>query len=1238
MALVQRSNGITIDLPAGLELSEPAPTVPRRRGPAPAAPARLIDINSALASSNFSVLDQFTVERGPARPGRRAAPAGASASVSIELPPDEAAVVLVEEDGVFAWRFANAAAPTGRRRRGTPTGAVWQFDIDLGETAPAAPGRRGLPIIGKAIERATATVLRFVLPTVIDHVVDHLERDRHEGLVAIQSADPQAWSGAPVAPGGTGRTRVLLFIHGTFSSTRGGFGALGATPWGQALLNTVLGQYDMVIGYDHKTLSLDPRQNAEGLLAELQALWPAGDVDIDVVCHSRGGLVYRSLVETLLPVTPWPAAFGKVVFVAAANSGTELANSANWARLADLYTNLAAMSARGLAIIVPGAGAAGLVLAELLDGVGTLVKTIVSSALNDGDIPGLAAMQPTGKFITSINAAGPGPTPGTSSYFAVLSNFEPDLRSPDTEIPERLIALLKDGLIDQLLGADNDMVVDLASMTRIDPGAGDYFDERFDFGTNGAVHHTNYFHQPQTSRAISEWLGLDGAASRGRRRRSAGRITAPQPVEVSDDFVIIEADRPLDDLLLDILNQGRSEFIVIDRYSDVKYAFRRHEFAELVARAEQRGMFGAPIGDAFELHEGDRSELRRDNTVVATAGGATPAARRTIILDGDRPVGVRPLAGEALTAEQLAQTAAPIGRPREAAAAEPDFSEVPAEAVRPVARNGHSRAGPPRPSRPRRPTRGGGRIEPEPAAAEPEPPPGEAVSVNVGAWTDAELELAQPATLTVNLSREAIELPAGAAAGMAGIAAADPARPLLVMCIGRKNLKVTGKSTQSVPVPAEGETAELFFGIEGTTLGDAQVDVIVRQTESPLAKITLKPQVVRTVTSGARAEAAAVASAGPAGPPRHQLYISEIQDGNATRYHFHLELLRPGEPPEPVEADSNPLRGEKASYVSSLYKRIEDMWGDSRDKIDEFARKIRAEGGALWDELIPEPIQRHLWANREAIGFIQVYSDEPFIPWELIHMKEPGKRTLPAESWFLAELGVVRWILSDDSSVCTRAPGKLRVRPGKVSAIVPDYPAASGWQLQSTQADLNSLEAIFGAVGRVPSTFNGVVAALTAADFDLLHYAGHGVGDSSDIGDESLVLSVMRNGPRWEPDSTLGPLDVLSNASLSETPCAEFRPIVVLNCCETGRSGYTLTSVGGFAGAFLKAGAGVIVSPLWSVDDVAAGKFTQAFYASLRRGDTLAAAARAARVAIRDEGDQTWLAYTIYGEPTATLV
>jgi hypothetical protein len=52
---------------------------------------------------------------------------------------------------------------------------------------------------------------------------------------------------------------------------------------------------------------------------------------------------------------------------------------------------------------------------------------------------------------------------------------------------------------------------------------------------------------------------------------------------------------------------------------------------------------------------------------------------------------------------------------------------------------------------------------------------------------------------------------------------------------------------------------------------------------------------------------------------------------------------------------------------------------------------------------------------------------------------------------------------------------------------------------------------------------------------------------------------------------------------------------------------------------------------------VAAAEFSRAFYGALKSGATLAEAARTARAAIKSSGDQTWLAYTVYGEPTARL-
>ncbi len=1248
MPQVDRLNGILVDIPDGVDvadvLAEPRRRRSSRRGGLPGVDA-LPDIDSALAGAEFTVLDTFALVTAPGPTGRRRrGPAAAGqGSIAVDLPTEDSAVVLVEEDGYFTWHLPSGEEAIGARRRrgGAPTDAVkrLRFDLDLGTTA--SPGRRrGIPILGGVIGKATARVLRFVLPPVIGSVIQHMERNRHTGLVAMDALAPSSWISAPqppsIPPGR--RSSALLFLHGTFSSTRGGFGALGATPWGQELLSKARERYDTVLGYDHKTLSVDPRQNAAALLAELRRTWPEGNVDFDVICHSRGGLVYRSLVEGVLPADPWPGTFGRAIFVAAANSGTELANAENWDRLADLYTNLAAMAARGLAIIVPGAQAAALVLAELLDGVGTLVKTIVARSLVSADIPGLAAMQPNGPFIQALNANTPGgPVADTSNYYAVTSNFSADLRAPDKEIGEKLLTLLKDGLVDQLMQADNDMVVDLLSMTKIDPGAGDFFDERLDFGENGAVYHTNYFHQPETGRAIGQWLGFNAEARAGPRRRGTRRPAPTMPIAATPDFMVLNVGQPFDNQLIDELNARPAAYIVIDRYPDVRYAFRRDELRVAFDAAAERRMAGAPLEIALDLNEGDRSTLTRDGQVIAQARtGGPPTTGRTVVLVGVTPVGIIPSPKDAMTAEQLAELAAgtPFRRPEPIlhAGPPPSGEDPPGLGMANGEGAGHGAAAPRR-----RRTRGGTRAE---TGAEPASPQATSVALNAGAWTDAQLEIEQAATLTVSLSRGEVEVPGNTASGRARIAAADPNQPLIVMVFGRRNVRVTGKSTQKTPIPAaESDPTELYFDIVGTDLGAAQLDVIIRQAEAPLAKITLMPEVVQLVAGGRRAEGTAtVTTTAEPGPARHQLYISEEQHGAETRYRFHLELLRPGEPPQPVVAESEPISGNKEDYVRDLYKRIEDMWGDTRDQIDQFTDQMRAEGGTLWDDLIPRDIQDQLWANRNEIGFIQVYSDEPFIPWELVHMKEPGRRTLPRESWFLAELGLVRWMMPADGGLgCNRAPRSLRVRPGKVCALVPDYPQQSGWNLESSPAELATLESNFGSVQRVPATYSAVKDLLAAGDFDIFHYAGHGIGDSTRIGDEALVLGVSRDGATWLPETSFRAADVANHAALAPTPCAEHRPIVMLNCCETGRTGYTLTSVGGLASAFLGAGAGVVISPLWSVDDVAAAGFSKAFYESLKSGATLAEAARTARAAIKDAGDQTWLAYTVYGEPTSRL-
>jgi CHAT domain-containing protein len=70
---------------------------------------------------------------------------------------------------------------------------------------------------------------------------------------------------------------------------------------------------------------------------------------------------------------------------------------------------------------------------------------------------------------------------------------------------------------------------------------------------------------------------------------------------------------------------------------------------------------------------------------------------------------------------------------------------------------------------------------------------------------------------------------------------------------------------------------------------------------------------------------------------------------------------------------------------------------------------------------------------------------------------------------------------------------------------------------------------------------------------------------------------------------------------------------------------------------FLLAGAAAFVGAYWSVYDEPAYKFAQELYNCLLAGEPIARAAKSARLAIKKAGDPTWLAYTVFADPLATV-
>jgi hypothetical protein len=320
--------------------------------------------------------------------------------------------------------------------------------------------------------------------------------------------------------------------------------------------------------------------------------------------------------------------------------------------------------------------------------------------------------------------------------------------------------------------------------------------------------------------------------------------------------------------------------------------------------------------------------------------------------------------------------------------------------------------------------------------------------------------------------------------------------------------------------------------------------------------------------------------------------------------------------------NSKPFIGSRENYVNNIYKGIEQRWVSNESDYEAFTQELRAFGAQLFDELIPNDLQKTLWDFRDKLKSIMVISSEPFIPWELVHLKDPVTG-MPKETCFLGQMGLVRWL---DQGGWPEE--EISIRKGHVRYAIPQYPHPD-YVLKEAEKEADFLIKSFGATAVTPQP-KEVIELLQKLDgFDLLHFACHGFAEHNDIANAALLLQGRLEGDKFVP------------ASLSATTAGQFsnwkpenrHPMIVLNACQAARAGYTLTGVGGFAQAFIAAGAGCFVSSLWSVGDQPARTFTETLYSQLMAGKTLSIASIKARNAAKDAKDATWLAYAVYGNP-----
>jgi len=1207
----------------------------------------LIEEESPI-SNPFEVLDRFAVDVGNGAvsttsgkrdgQGSRASADKQELNIDLDLSVGESAVVLVEQDGTYEWHYpAGFKELVQRRGSNTKTGHTSiAFRIPIG-----SGGRLPRPSRGRRTHRGPITsfiqgkiqgfILKFVAKKTVGALTRRLERGVSEGPVVVNSAsDATQWvhqSSFPMDALPTDRaSRILLLVHGTFSSTLGSYGALTAYQEGQTLLQEALTHYDLVIGFDHYTLSETPEQNAEALLTSLLPLLANGQaLELDAIAFSRGGLVYRYLSEILIPDAQVAIVCRTAVFVGCTNNGTELANDENWKHLIDFYTNMIAGATR-LIGYAPGAALPTRILRQGIKVIGSLVTYIAQDGVANNSVPGVAAMEPAGEFVTALNALPSNRVdPGARAYYAIGSNFEPGDNEDAFKLGKTLVLKVADGFVDKLMGRDNDLVVNNDSMFVIDPVASARLVEKRSVNANGRIYHTVYFHQPMVANVCGKWLGILESQLTRRQVDSNQTITADQSPPrnwwadaVTGDFVqlpilssVAEAKKrlkavPASMVILQRLHQGELLY----------YGFTR---TSLLSAMQGTTDPHVSLADLLGLHEWQARSISLDEALTASSATALrnhtatlgpeqglPGSDLAVITDNAAPIGVVfPALDDSQSSHESAMPRAAAAPPRRGSRAPVTISGGEFESASTAAT--------------------GSEWESATTPAAPEP---ETVWCHMHALMPEEVKVGSTASLEVTLSRDLI----ARETGISGAGEVAPDRALIIQVLARKHCDVVGSDRIELAVPDAGDEIPVIFDIKALHAGVGEIDIFARQGNQPIITLKLRPRFIQRTATPSTRTAAVTGTLQPVAYKQELpdiLYIYDVQVGQQRILEFNFQARNLGVQgryrSEPFKTDDA-----RQAYISNLYTEIEEFWADDENDYDSFMQHLMARGANLFDKLVPKEVQALLWNARDEIKGIQVYSDDPFIPWELLYLKQPGKPA-KADSCFLVEKGLFRWV-----SNTRYAPTRIRLRGGAFKHIIPKYPSASGYALAGAQAERMMLESEFSAK-TITATSKAVKQALVKPEEnDILHFACHGLAESSSIWNSGLLMKGKMVGGSYVQDD----LSYEWTSMFADLHSLEASgPLVFLNACQSGRQGYNLTGTGGFAQAFINAGASAFIGSHWSVGDQPALEFSETFYRELiENGHTIMDAVSKARTAAKNKQEVTWLAYAVYADPYARIV
>ncbi|HWZ98412.1 MAG TPA: CHAT domain-containing protein [Candidatus Dormibacteraeota bacterium] len=284
---------------------------------------------------------------------------------------------------------------------------------------------------------------------------------------------------------------------------------------------------------------------------------------------------------------------------------------------------------------------------------------------------------------------------------------------------------------------------------------------------------------------------------------------------------------------------------------------------------------------------------------------------------------------------------------------------------------------------------------------------------------------------------------------------------------------------------------------------------------------------------------------------------------------------------------------------------------------------FRKEYRNLAQEVAKDPL-------RKSLETIQIVSDEPFIPWELMRVSDPSDESIFPPEILCVKHSVGRWMAWDS----TQLRNSLNVKKIAVSASDYKTTKVAGLRPLPWAADERKflLASPYNAED-IPLQLPKLLDFLQHGSADVIHFSCH--GESNGLAPDQAAL-------RTE-DDPIGLLAPSVAAVESRAGAGKTHPVVFLNACQAAAGGGLIGMVFGLPQAFLRMGATACIAPLWKVVDQSARDIAEDFYKSTLLGTagnppmTLGEALRVIRAQWKSKKSLTHLGYVLYGDPTTTL-